>query len=353
MNRSYQTNEDRWQALQKRDPLADGHFVYSVATTGIYCRPGCPSKLARRENTAFHDTCAAAEKAGFRPCKRCQPNGPSQAERHITAVSKACRLIESAESPLTLDALAAAVEMSRYHFHRIFKEITGVTPGKYAAARRSQKVREKLLTKSSVTDAIYDAGFNSSSRFYENSAETLGMSPAEYQRAGQGVTIRYAIAPCPLGLVLVAGTARGICRVSFGYDRESLEREVRETFSKATFSKPDKVFTGWVKNLVAHLKRPTEKLDLPLDIRCTAFQQRVWQALREIPPGETASYAEVAAGIGKPTAARAVARACATNTIAVAIPCHRVVGTNGSLTGYRWGIERKRKLLEQEGAVLK
>ena len=269
----------------------------------------------------------------------------------IAAVAKACRLIESAASSLTLDQVAAAVEMSRYHFHRVFKQITGVTPGKYATAHRSKMVRETLLTKSSVTAAIYDAGFQSSSRFYENSAETLGMSPTEYQRGGKGVTIRYAITPCPLGIVLVAGTARGICRVSFGYDRESLEREVRGIFSQATFEKPDKTFTAWVKNLVAHLKRPGEKLDLPLDIRCTAFQQRVWQALREIPPGETASYSEIAAKIGKPTAARAVARACATNTIAVAIPCHRVVGTNGALTGYRWGIERKQQLLQQEGCL--
>ena len=353
MHRAYQTTEDRWLALQNRDPLADGRFVYSVATTGIYCRPVCPSKLALRENIAFHDTCAAAEKAGFRPCKRCQPNGLSQTERHTAAVEKACRLIESAESPPSLQELAAAVEMSRYHFHRIFKQITGVTSGKYAAAGRSEKVRTALRKNSSVTDAIYDAGFNSSSRFYENSGEILGMSPVEYQRGGQGVTIRHAITPCPLGLVLVAGTARGICRVSFGYDRASLENEIRESFPNATLAKPDKTFTAWVKNLVTHLKRPSGKLDLPLDIRCTAFQQRVWQALCEIPPGETASYTEVANRIGKPTAARAVARACATNPIAVAIPCHRVVGTNGGLTGYRWGIERKQQLLQQEGAILK
>ena len=351
MKRAYQTTDARWLALQNRDPLADGHFVYSVATTGIYCRPACPSKLALRANIAFHHSCADAENAGFRPCKRCQPNGPSQTERHTAAIAKACRLIESAESPPSLDELATAVEMSRYHFHRIFKTITGVTPGKYAAARRSENVRETLRKNSSVTDAIYDAGFQSSSRFYQDSTETLGMLPTEYQSAGKGVVIHHSIVPCTLGLVLIAGTARGICRVSFGYDRESLEREVREVFSKATFEKPDKAFTTWAKNLVAHLKRPSEKLDLPLDIRCTAFQQRVWQALREIPSGETASYAEIAARIGKPTAARAVARACATNSIAVAIPCHRVVGTNGALTGYRWGIERKRQLLQQEGAI--
>ncbi|MEO7101127.1 MAG: bifunctional DNA-binding transcriptional regulator/O6-methylguanine-DNA methyltransferase Ada [Luteolibacter sp.] len=351
MKRAYQTTDARWLALQNRDPLADGHFVYSVATTGIYCRPVCPSKLALRENIAFHHNCTDAENAGFRPCKRCQPNGASQTERHTAAIAKACRLIESAESPPSLDELAAAVEMSRYHFHRVFKAITGVTPGKYAAARRSEKVRESLRKNPSVTAAIYDAGFQSSSRFYQDSTETLGMLPTEYQSAGRGVVIHHSIVPCPLGLVLIAGTARGICRVSFGYDRESLEREVREVFSKATFEKPDKAFTAWVKNLVAHLKRPSEKLDLPLDIRCTAFQQRVWQALREIPPGETASYAEIAARIGKPTAARAVARACATNSVAVAIPCHRVVGTNGALTGYRWGVERKRQLLQQEGAI--
>ncbi|MEO5713888.1 MAG: bifunctional DNA-binding transcriptional regulator/O6-methylguanine-DNA methyltransferase Ada [Luteolibacter sp.] len=353
MNRDYTTTAQRWSALQQRDPLADGRFVYSVATTGIYCRPVCPSKLALRENVAFHDTPAAAESAGFRPCKRCLPDGPTQSERHTAAVAKACRLIESAESPPSLEELSAVAEMSRYHFHRIFKAVTGVTPGKYSAAHRSQKVRESLLKTPSVTAAIYSAGFNSSSRFYENAAETLGMSPAEYRRGGQGVVIRHAITPCPLGLVLVAGTARGICRVSFGYERDLLEREVRDAFSNAIFEKPDKPFTAWVKNLVAHLKRPSENLDLPLDIRCTAFQQRVWQALREIPPGETASYSEVAAKIGQPTAARAVARACATNPIAVVIPCHRVVGNQGALTGYRWGVERKQQLLQQEGAILK
>jgi len=353
MNREFHTTAQRWSALQQRDPLADGRFVYSVATTGIYCRPVCPSKLARRENIAFHDTPAAAASAGFRPCKRCQPDGPTQSARHTAAVAKACRLIESAESPPALDELAAATEMSRYHFLRTFKSITGVTPGKYAAAHRSQKVRTTLRENSSVTAAIYDAGFNSSSHFYQNAAGTLGMSPADYRRGGQGVAIRHAITPCLLGLVLVAGTARGICRVSFGYDRATLEREVRDAFPNAVFEKPDKAFTAWVKSLVAHLRRPSEKLDLPLDIRCTAFQQRVWQALREIPPGETANYSEVAARIGQPTAARAVARACATNPIAVAIPCHRVLGTHGSLTGYRWGIERKQQLLQQESAIPK
>ncbi len=353
MDRTYQTPDDRWLALQQRDPNADGCFVYSVATTGIYCRPVCPSKLALRKNIAFHDTPASAAGAGFRPCKRCHPDGPTQAARHAAAVAKACRLIESAESTPSLAELAALVEMSRFHFHRIFREITGITPGKYAAAHRAEKVRGSLQKCASVTTAIYDAGFNSSSPFYDSSSATLGMSPKEYQQGGKGVAIHFAITPCPLGLVLVAGTAKGICRVSFGHDTNSLEAEVRVAFPNASFEKPDKAFTGWVKNLVAHLRRPSEKLDLPLDIRCTAFQQRVWQALREIPPGETASYSEIAVRIGKPTAARAVARACATNPVAVAIPCHRVVGTNGALTGYRWGIERKQQLLQQEGAILK
>jgi AraC family transcriptional regulator, regulatory protein of adaptative response / methylated-DNA-[protein]-cysteine methyltransferase len=348
MKRIFATPAARWRALETRDPAAQGCFVYAVATTGIYCRPNCPAKLASREHVDFYETCGEAEKSGYRPCKRCHPNGLSIAERNTAAVAKACRLIESSLEPWPLAKLAEAVGLSRFHFQRVFKEAVGLSPVKYLAAKRQQKVCEILPSESSVTDAIFSAGFDSSSNFYQESGKCLGMTPSEYRRGAAGMRIRYSITPCSLGLVLVAGTMRGICRVSLGYDRESLEKEVREFFPKAVFEPADKDFDRWVKNLIAHLKRPAGNPDLPLDIRCTAFQQRVWLALREIPAGETASYTEIAARIGQPTAARAVARACATNPVAVVIPCHRVVGRNGDLTGYRWGVERKRELLQQE-----
>ncbi|WP_150107262.1 bifunctional DNA-binding transcriptional regulator/O6-methylguanine-DNA methyltransferase Ada [Pedosphaera parvula] len=349
----YDTDDLRWLAVQQRNPNADGHFVYSVATTGVYCRPACPSRLALRENIAFHDTCTDAERAGFRPCKRCQPTGASLAKRHADAAAKACRIIETSDPLPSLDELANAVGLSRYHFHRIFKKTVGVTPRQYFAAHRNERVRSELRSQPSVTQAIYGAGFNSSSRFYERSTETLGMTPGEYQKGGNGTVIRYGFAACPLGLALIAGTARGICSVSFGINRALLEEDLRKNFPKASFEKADRSFDTWVKAIVDHIKDPASRVDLPLDIRGTAFQQRVWQALREIPVGQTASYTEVAARIGQPSAVRAVARACATNRIAAIIPCHRVIGTNGSLTGYRWGVERKRQLLKQEHAVTK
>jgi len=349
--RAYDTDERRWLAVRQRDPDADGQFVYSVATTGVYCRPTCPSRLALRENIAFHETCAEAERAGFRPCRRCRPSGASQRQRHAEAAARACRIIETSDSLPALDALAEAVGLSRHHFHRIFKNVVGVTPRQYAAAHRTGRVRSELRARPSITDAIYSAGFNSSSRFYERSADTLGMTPGEYRSGGKGVPIRYAIAACPLGLVLVAGTARGVCSVCFGNGRTTLERQLRQDFPEASIEKADRAFDAWVGEIVGHLKHPAGRLDLPLDIRGTAFQQRVWQALREIPAGRTASYAEVAARIGQPSAVRAVGRACATNPVAVIVPCHRVVRTNGELSGYRWGVERKRQLLKRERAL--
>ena len=347
----YSTDAQRWLALQRRDPAADGRFVYSVTTTGVYCRPTCPSRLALRENVVFHDTCADAERAGFRPCKRCRPAGVSQRERNAEAAAKACRIIETSEPLPALDALANAVGLSRYHFHRVFKSVVGVTPRQYAAARRTGRVRSELRERRSVTEAIYRAGFNSSSRFYERSSDTLGMTPREYRSGGNGVAIRYAVAASPLGLVLVAGTARGICSVRFGDEPAALQRELRQDFPGASIEKADRAFKGWVNAIVHHLEHPAGVMDLPVDIRGTAFQQRVWQALRGIPAGQTASYAEIAARIGQPSAARAVARACATNPVAVIVPCHRVVRTDGGLSGYRWGVERKRRLLKREGAV--
>ena len=272
-------------------------------------------------------------------------------ERHAGLAARACRIIEASDSSPGLDALAEAVGLSRYHFHRMFKKVVGVTPRQYAAARRTGRVRSELRARGSVTEAIYGAGFNSNSRFYERSPETLGMTPSEYRGGGNGVAIRYAITSCPLGLVLVAGTARGICSVRFGDVRVKLERELRQDFPKAVFEKPDRAFDAWVTAIVEHVKHPAGRIDLPLDIRGTAFQQRVWQALREIPVGQTASYREVAARIGHPSAVRAVARACATNPVAAIVPCHRVIRSDGGLSGYRWGVGRKRQLLKREGTM--
>jgi AraC family transcriptional regulator of adaptative response/methylated-DNA-[protein]-cysteine methyltransferase len=347
----YSTAARRWLALQRRDAKAEGQFVYSVATTGVYCRPTCPSRLALRENVAFHDTCADAERAGFRPCQRCRPSGPSQQERHAKAAAKACRIIEGADSAPTLAVLAQAVGLSRYHFHRVFKSVVGVTARQYAAAYRTGRVRSELRARPSVTEAIYSAGFSSSSRFYERSSDSLGMTPREFRSGGPGVPIRYAVAACPLGLVLIAGTARGICAVRFGHERATLERELRQDFPKATLAKADRAFDDWVKAVVQLIQQPSGRIDLPLDIRGTAFQQRVWQALREIPAGRTASYSEVAARIGQPAAVRAVARACAANPVAVIVPCHRVVRRDGGISGYRWGVERKGRLLQWEKSI--
>ena len=345
---AYATDKRRWLALQQRDPKADGQFVYSVATTGVYCRPVCPSRLARRENVQFHESCADAERAGFRPCKRCEPSSPSADQRRTEAIAKACKLIEASDAMPSLSELAEAAALSRYHFHRLFKSAVGLTPKQYAMAQRAKRVRSSLRARRSVTEAIYEAGFNSNSRFYERSGETLGMTPSEYRSGGRDVPIRYAIAACSLGLVLVAGTARGICAVRLGDDRAALERELREDFPNASIERGDRSFKAWIDAILAHLKQPANPLDLPLDIRATAFQQRVWQALREIPSGQTLSYAQVAARIGKPSAVRAVARACASNPVALIVPCHRVVRTDGHLGGYRWGIKRKRALLDRE-----
>ena len=270
-------------------------------------------------------------------------------QRQANAVAQACRIIDSSESVTSLKALADAVGLSRYHFHRLFKKVAGVTPREYSAAVRTERVRSKLAEASSVTDAIYGAGFNSSSRFYEGPRDTLGMTPTEYRKGGRGVPIGYVIAPCPFGFVLVAGTARGICCIRLGSERARLEQELQDEFPEASIAKGDHRFRAWVNAIVASINNPALQIELPLDIRGTAFQQRVWQALRQIPAGRTASYAEVAARIGQPTAVRAVARACATNPVALIVPCHRVIGSDGKLTGYRWGVERKRALLEMEG----
>lgn len=348
---AFSSDEERWAAVVHRDSSADGVFYYSVRTTGVYCRPSCASRPALRKNVRFHASGAEAEQAGFRPCKRCRPNAPGLAEQHAAGVAKACRLIETAGDMPNLDRLAEAAGMSRFHFHRVFKSITGVTPKAFAAARRAQRVRDALPKRGTVTEAIYDAGFNSNGRFYAKSAEVLGMTPASFRAGGAGESIRFAVGECSLGSILVAATGKGICAIALGNDPDILLHDLQDRFPKAQLVGGDRDFEKLVARIVGFVEAPALGLDLPLDVRGTAFQHRVWQTLREIPAGSTLSYAQVAERIGAPKATRAVARACASNAIAVAIPCHRVIRNDGGLSGYRWGVERKRALLDREAAT--
>jgi AraC family transcriptional regulator of adaptative response/methylated-DNA-[protein]-cysteine methyltransferase len=343
------TEDPRWQALQKRDASQDGHFVYAVKTTGVYCRPACPSRLAKPVNIEFYDSCDDAEAAGYRECKRCKPRGAPLAARQSELVAEACRLIEAAEEEwLTLDRLAEQAELSPFHFHRIFKAVTGLTPKAYADAHRAKKMRAELSSAVSVTDAIYGAGFNSSGRFYAASDSRLGMTPSNWRRGGAETEIRFAIGQCSLGAILVAQSERGICAILLDDDPEALLRDLQDRFPNATLIGGDQDFEALVAKVVGLVEAPNLGLDLPLDVRGTAFQERVWQALRHIPAGQTVSYTELAEKIGAPKAVRAVAGACAANKIAIAIPCHRVVRNDGSLSGYRWGVERKATLLARE-----
>jgi AraC family transcriptional regulator, regulatory protein of adaptative response / methylated-DNA-[protein]-cysteine methyltransferase len=341
----------RWRAVERRERVADGAFVYSVRTTGVYCRPSCAARLPRRENVTFHDTCAAAERAGFRPCKRCRPNEAALADQHAAAVARACRLIEAAEETPSLAALARAAGLSRFHFHRVFKALTGVTPKAYAVAHRGKRVREELSQGGTVTEAIYGAGFNSNGRFYAAASDLLGMTPTEFRAGGSGNVIRFAVGECSLGTILVAATDKGVCAIELGSDPDALLRSLQDRFPRARLVGDDAAFEQLVARVVGFVEAPAQGLDLPLDIRGTAFQQRVWNAIRSIPAGSTASYSEIAKRIGKPKAVRAVAQACASNAIAVAIPCHRVVHRDGSMSGYRWGVARKRALLAREQAA--
>ena len=342
------SDDARWDAVQRRDAAADGRFYYSVRTTGVYCRPSCPSRGAKRANVAFHASSEQAEAAGFRPCLRCAPHLPPLAERQREAVARACRLIEASNEALDLDTLARAAGMSRFHFHRVFKTQTGITPKAYAAAKRGARVRQELEGGASVTDALYGAGYGSSGRFYAASTQVLGMLPANYRAGGRGETIRFAVAECSLGAILVAATERGICAILMGEEPEPLVEDLQARFPKAALLGAEEGFERTVAQVIGLVEAPRIGLDLPLDVRGTAFQQRVWQALRAIPSGRTVTYAELAGRIGLVGGARAVAGACAANPVAVAIPCHRVVATSGALSGYRWGIERKRALLDRE-----
>jgi AraC family transcriptional regulator of adaptative response/methylated-DNA-[protein]-cysteine methyltransferase len=341
-------DDARWQAVVSKDKCADGQFYFSVRTTGVYCRPSCPARLARRENVAFHLSCEAAEAAGFRACKRCRPRQASQSERDAALIARACSLIERSDEPLRLATLAAASGLSPFHFHRVFKAGTGVTPKAYADAHRADRVRKALPSSRTITDAIYDAGFNSNGRFYASSAHVLGMTPGRYRAGGESVQIRFAIGECSLGSILVAATDKGVCAILMGSDPDALVRQLQDRFAKAEFIGGDAKFEALVAKVIGFVEEPRLGLDLPLDVRGTAFQQRVWGALRQIGAGKTASYGEIAARIGSPKSIRAVAQACAANLIAVAIPCHRVIRTDGRLSGYRWGVQRKRALLERE-----
>ena len=344
-------NDPRWASVVARDPAADGKFVYSVKTTGVYCRPSCAARPARPENLRFHASCSDAERAGFRPCKRCKPEQPSLVEQHAAKVAGICRLIEQAETVPSLRELAESAGLSTYHFHRIFKAATGLTPKAYAAAHRAKRVRNELERSATVTDAIFGAGYNSGGRFYEKSNEVLGMTPSSYRAGGASTEIRFAIGECTLGSILVAASERGVCAIFLGDDPDALARDLQDRFPRADLIGGDKVFEEIVAKVVGFVEAPGFGLDLPLDVRGTAFQQRVWQALGKIPVGSTASYTEVAKRIGSPKSVRAVAQACAANAIAVAIPCHRVVRNDGALSGYRWGVERKRALLEKESGT--
>jgi AraC family transcriptional regulator of adaptative response/methylated-DNA-[protein]-cysteine methyltransferase len=346
---AYTTDDARWAALQARDPAADVHFVYAVRTTGVYCRPSSSARLPRRENVEFFDSAEAAEAAGYRPSRRARGDQTSVAAERAALVARACRLIETSEIAPNLDELAERVGMSAFHFHRVFKAETGLTPKAYASAFRARKLREELnASAASVTDAIYGAGFNSNSRFYEASNQLLGMRARDYRAGGTGAIIRFAVGQCSLGAILVAQSQRGICAILLGDDPDKLVRDLQDQFPKAQLIGGDAEFEHLIAQVVGFIESPSLGLNLPLDVQGTAFQERVWQALREIPPGDTASYTQIAERIGSPRAVRAVAQACGANHIAVAIPCHRVVRRDGDISGYRWGVDRKRELLRRE-----
>lgn len=340
--------DPRWARIVARDKAADGHLWYSVGTTGVYCRPSCPSRIANPQNVTLHETLESARATGFRPCKRCNPEGLSLECENAALVAKACRIIEESEEEPSLEELADAVGRSSSYFHRMFKATTGLTPKNYAVADRSKKVRKGLATGNSVTEAIYEAGFNSSGRFYEKSTGMLGMTPSQYRAGGIDEEIRFAVGQSSLGAILVASSTKGVASILLGDDPDELVRNLQDRFPNARLIGADRDYEALIARVVGFVEAPGIGLDLPLDVRGTAFQRRVWQALQEIPVGETVSYAEIARRIGSPKSVRAVAGACAANNLAVAIPCHRVVRNDGALSGYAWGIERKGALLDRE-----
>jgi AraC family transcriptional regulator, regulatory protein of adaptative response / methylated-DNA-[protein]-cysteine methyltransferase len=343
-------DDPRWTRILARDKTADGHLWYSVSTTGIYCRPSCPSRTANPKNVALHDTLESARATGYRPCKRCNPEGLSLESENAALVAKACRIIEESEEEPSLEELAEAVGRSPSYFHRMFKSTTGLTPKDYAAADRAKKVREGLEVGNSVTEAIYDAGFNSSGRFYEKSTGMLGMTPTQYLAGGTNEEIKFAVGQTSLGAILVASSTKGVASILLDDDPEKLVRDLQDRFPNACLVGADRDYESLIARVVGFVENPHVGLDLPLDVRGTAFQRRVWQALQEIPAGQRVSYSEIARRIGSPNSVRAVAGACAANNLAVAIPCHRVVRNDGALSGYAWGVDRKRALLDREAS---
>jgi AraC family transcriptional regulator of adaptative response/methylated-DNA-[protein]-cysteine methyltransferase len=345
-------DEARWQVVLAREVCHNERFVYAVRSTGVYCRPGCPSRAPRRENVVFFPVPDAAERAGFRPCRRCRPQAPRSASPQIEMIGRACRFIEQqADAPVTLAVLGKALQASPFHLERTFKRFLGITPRQYADALRLERLKSSLREDRDVTTSLYDAGYGSSRGLYERAPGQLGMTPATYRRGGRGMEIAYATAHSPLGRLLVAATERGICAVSLGDSDESLEQGLKAEYPEAGLRRDNSRLRLWVAALVAHLCGTEPHLDLPLDVRATAFQWRVWQELRKIPYGETRSYSQIANALGRPKAVRAVANACAANPAALVIPCHRIVRDNGEPGGYRWGAERKRMLLSRESLV--
>ncbi len=343
-------DDPRWARIVARDKTTDGHLWYSVLTTGIYCRASCASRTANPKNVQLHDTLESAKATGFRPCQRCNPDGPSIEAENAALVARACRIIEESEEEPSLEELANAVGRSPSYFHRMFKAAAGVTPKDYAAAHRATKVRHGLASGSTVTEAIYDAGFNSSGRFYEKSTDMLGMTPSQYRAGGANEEIKFAVGQTSLGAILVASTKKGVAAILLGDDPEELVRNLQDRFPKAHLIGADRDYEALVARVVGFVEEPRIGLNLPLDVRGTAFQERVWKALQEVPAGATVSYAEIARRIGAPRAVRAVAGACTANKLAVAIPCHRVVRNDDAPSGYAWGVDRKRILIDREAS---
>lgn len=342
------SDESRWQAVETRDNRADEQFVFAVKTTGICCRPSCSARHPLRKNVLFFENVAAAVDAGFRPCKRCQPDKPGPEQQRIDRITEACRILEASSEPIVLAELAVRVAMSPFHFHRLFKQVTGLTPHAWQKALRAKRLREQLNEGEGVTRAVFEAGYQSGSNFYQQANEVLGMTAKQYRRGGARATIQFVVGSCRLGEFLVAQSERGICAILLGNDKQSLIHELETLFPNSSLDVGDESFARRVAQVVSVLEHPGQQVALPLDIQGTAFQQQVWQALRQIPAGQTASYSDIAQRIGKPQAVRAVAGACAANKLAVVIPCHRVVRNDGALSGYRWGVDRKRQLLEIE-----
>lgn len=344
----YQSDTQRLQAIQERDPKADSCFVYGVLTTGIVCYPSCASRVAKSENMRFFDSVDEALNAGFRYCKRCRTDLHPLSERHRHLVVQACRLIESEEKIMRVDALAKRLDVSRFHLQKLFKEYVGVSPKTYMQAVRVRSLQHNLDSHSTITDAILEAGYDSLSGFYSDVQKRLGMNASARRKGFSNIDVRYGFAESPFGLIVVAQTDVGVCAVLFGQTREQLVQELSVRFPKAQLFFDEQQLSKHLQAVLQRLDDPEKYIDIPLDIRGTAFQEKVWKALCQIPPGDTASYAQVAKSIDQPKAARAVAKACSTNSIAVLIPCHRVVRGNGELSGYRWGVERKRLLLDSE-----